>query len=376
MRVSLLAVLALAACSAPPAEMQLLEPPAAGEGVQLVMRATIASGQEVTYCQHYVLPEGGSFDVSRLEHRYSKGSHHMILFTTALKPSQAQPVPFDCGTQALPGTGIVYAVQQPQGQVEYPPSVALKLPGSSVVLVQSHYLNVSPQPVDAEVRVNLYTSRVPVTTEVGNLFFYNNEILVPANGEYTARMHCEIPSDVTMMFATSHMHRRGVGYRSSLSGSTLFTTTQWENVEPKVFNPLMTVRGGQAIDFECDFKSDGRAYVDGPSATDNEMCMFLGSYYPKLDAGTEFCGRGDSGPVHSGTKACGASILCARAATDPVAAKACFIDTCGGSSRAMNRLSSCIFANCVQKCPGAEFDACVMGSCGAPFQTCLDATCN
>ncbi len=56
--------------------------------------------------------------------------------------------------------------------------------------------------------------------------------MVPADQPATARMACNVPADVELVYGMSHMHRRGGGYRAWLDGAALpqpvelFTTTE------------------------------------------------------------------------------------------------------------------------------------------------------
>src|SRR4051794_29704048 len=92
-----LGAMALAACSSEPAgsptekadggappSMQegALEAPPAEQGLQLRLESTLQPGEEIFYCQYYVLPAGKSLDISKFEHRYAGGSHHLLLFAT------------------------------------------------------------------------------------------------------------------------------------------------------------------------------------------------------------------------------------------------------------------------------------------------------
>jgi hypothetical protein len=55
-----------------------------------------------------------------------------------------------------------------------------------------------------------------VTEEAGGLLWYNPFIAVPAVGQATARMACEIPSDVNLRNVVSHAHSRLSDYTARL----------------------------------------------------------------------------------------------------------------------------------------------------------------
>lgn len=391
--VPLLASSLVAACGdapvdpAPDAGAPLLAPPPAGAGRQLAMTVAIAPGQEVEQCQYVIVDE--AIEISRFEHAYTTGSHHLLLYQTALTPAAVPRERFDCTGAPLTElgvSGIAYAAQVPAGELAYPADVALRAAAGSVLLVQTHYLNAGVAALDAEVRLNLWYAPTPAAIEAGTLFFYDWAIVVPAGGTATAHMRCQLPGDVQLLFGMSHMHRRGVGYRAVLepadggAPAELFATTAWEGVEPLRYQPARPAGAGAVIDYRCDFVGEpGRTIIEGPSADANEMCMFIASYYPRLDPATELCAGPGSGPVFTGARTCAETVSCVRAAgADEIAAETCLVDTCAGSSPAAVELMKCINFPCGEACavPGtAACDQCVISTCGEPFGDCQAASC-
>lgn len=367
--------------------VSLLAPPPEGAGLQLQMKATISPGEEITYCQYVVLPEGDGIDVAWFEHAYSPGSHHLLLYTTDLTAADVagDTERFDCDTRdTLTPGGIAYAAQVSEGESAFPDGVAMHFDGEEVVLVQSHYLNTTAAAIDADVRLNLWRATAPVTARAGTLFFYDYAIAVPAHGQFTARMHCEIPEDIHVSYAMSHMHKRGVGYRSWLTGGdldeprSLYETNLWEGVEPTVMTPALPIRKGQAIDFECDFANEGDStIIEGASAKMNEMCMFVGAYWPKMDISVETCARPGSGPVFDGESTCAETVACIQGTGDLVEREECLLDTCAASNVATGALNVCIFQSCREVCPDGEgCSACVAQHCSPEYGACQQATCD
>lgn len=372
-----------------PSADALLDAPPEGAGLQLAMDESLEPGEEATYCQAFVVPEGERYEVARFVHRYSEGSHHLLVFRTnfTLEEAAERSTPYECATInfAYP---VAYAAQASEGEMEFPEGVALFFEPGEVLLVQSHYLNATPAPLEAQVRVNLWKTTAPAEIEAGTLFFYDWAIVVPP-GESTARMHCVIPEDIELVFAMSHMHRRGVAYDSRIvggeapsPGDSLYATTAWEEVQPAQFAPGVSIRAGQAIDYECRYRNDeGRTIIEGPSAIDNEMCMFVGTYFPKLDPEVEACLTPGSGPQFSGTSSCGEAVACAQAATDELEGEQCLVDTCAASSAALSGFGGCMFDHCVEVCGvngsgTEECQSCIAYHCVEEYLACDAATCD
>jgi hypothetical protein len=369
---------------AAPAGDGALPPPAAGQGVQLTMEATIEAGQEIEYCQYLVIDE--DVDVGMFEHRYSPGSHHLLLYLTTLAAEDVvdDAERFDCsGRGDLALGGIAYAAQVPEGTTDFPAGVAMRFRRGQVVLMQTHYLNATDAALDADVRLNLRASSVPVEQEAGTLFFYDYSIVVPPHGKAKAKMRCELGADIEVSFAMSHMHRRGVGYSSRISGKgleqplALYETDRWEGVEPLVLDPPLSARAGQVVEFECDYDNQtADTIIEGPSASKNEMCMFVATYWPRLELADELCMRPGSGPVHDGARSCAETVACVQGTDDEVAQEQCQVQTCAGSSPALGDLNQCIFFHCAEVCPNGDACAgCVAESCTPQYLACQSASC-
>ena len=318
----------------PPVD-ELLAPPAAGEGVQFKMVTELAAGSEVEHCMFVRGPAEGMF-VNHDEVRYSKGSHHVLVYETQYTeiPTQKNDGTavdtsgvFDCSDGATNGwdvTKLVAGSQNADGasMLSLPPGVAMKVRPNAVLLMNAHYVNASSAALSPEVRVNMYTiPEADVKTEGDILFLYNPFIFVGANGEGRARMQCKVHSDLTIQTIQSHMHARGSGYEASVRGEAepFYTNTAWEGVPVKDFGAGLQVKAGSYFDYHCDYKNAGTKDVfQGPRSTD-EMCMLIGSYYPanaltsdcRLNAGDKFPG---ADWVGNGSATCAATMTCVQQA--------------------------------------------------------------
>src|SRR5262249_17004881 len=109
------------------------------------MASTVPAAAETHKCQFVLAPAGKQFVVGA-SHKYTPGSHHLLLFRTDLKTIPAGlDKAGDCYESAAGGymshvRGIVYGSQVPEGKLDYPPAVGLPLESQSVLLMQTHYL--------------------------------------------------------------------------------------------------------------------------------------------------------------------------------------------------------------------------------------------
>jgi hypothetical protein len=233
------------------------------------------------------------------------------------------------------------------------------VPGNAVVLMNTHYLNAAPQPLDTEARITVWpVDPASVSDEAGVLFFYNFWIAVPPHGEAEARMRCPIRRDLTLYDAQSHMHARGVGYDASLlhadgTSQPLYASQSWENVPVTTFAPGQPLPAGSAIDYRCRYHNDEERLVVQGLTTRDEMCMFIGVYWPR-DEVTERCAldadyfTSDFAATHvgHGTTACADSLDCFAAATaDDRGAgfSACIDASCPAQAELLWRAQRCRF---------------------------------
>ena len=326
------AALWLGACGAehdPVKRVMEFDPPAAGMGTQYRMVTSLQAGQEIERCQFFVAPPEG-LSINRDEVRYTPGSHHVLLYLTSYdkiptmdqrgKVHNTQGV-IDCPSGAGADWNIrqvIAGAQSAEGgsMIAFPPDVAIKVPGNAVLLMNTHYLNASPSVLDVDARINLYT--IPpsaVKQEGGMMFYYNPIISVPARSKGSARLRCELMQDITLVNMQSHMHRRGVGYQADHLDAglrkleTLYTNKEWEQVPVLSFDNGngKKLSKGTFLDYRCDYDNpEDRTVVQGQSTTD-EMCMLIGSYYPRHDE-TGFCM--ESTFVGTGTNECFQAYSC------------------------------------------------------------------
>lgn len=411
-----LLVVTLAGCTGSESEETEAEPteilvaPLPGEGIQLRMVSTVAPGEEHERCQFFTVPEGG-LNLNRERVRWGEGSHHVVLFATAYTSVPKSNLlgekvdtsgVFDCTAGVLGSwdiTGFAAAAQTADApDTELPEGVAIRIPAGSVVLMNTHYLNTTSEPLETDTRMNLYSiPDAAVKAEAGFLTFYDPFIRVPAMGSaQSARMSCPVPSDVNLVNVTSHMHRRGVHFEASVLGADgkgkgkLFETDEWADVPTKQWPQGKPIAAGSAIEFHCDFENpESDVVVQGPTTKD-EMCVLLGVYYPRDPALDACSAAGIKNPGHdatwygNGELSCLQAVQCVSGAADEAGFYGCVVDSCPASGPALSALLHCQIdatkdakAPCYEVClsDDAACQSCVLESCGAELGECAAASC-
>jgi hypothetical protein len=359
-----------------------LQKPAADKGIQLAFKTKVAAGKEVHVCHEFVLPGDGALEIARMEHQYPTGGHHVLAYRSKTPPNGVAAEPFDCGNVSGP---LVYETQQETDSTAFPAGVGVKFTKGEVVRLELHFLNTTDTEAEPEAKLNLWFAETKLTTEAGSFFMYDRDIAIPAHGKATTRMHCEIPADISINSLLPHVHTRGTAERIFISGMGLdspkliLTSKGYSDLETRSFKDApIVVKAGQALDYECDYQNDSdQDIVEGPSKVDNEMCMLLGDYYPRLPPEAEWCTMVGSGTVHEGTLSCAEALTCITAAMGDgnFEGQMCFVNVCPGSSKALNDMTNCGFNKCPNACPGPKCGDCVAMKCFSEYGVCQTATC-
>lgn len=375
--------------------------------VEYKMAATVGAGKEIFDCQYVTLPNVTGWMVSG-QHEYTAGSHHLLLYTTDLTsiPAGGDKIQ-DCyeGTGDFMShvRGVLYGGQTPTGSEQFPAGVGLATTPNQVLMFQVHYLNATANDLSANVDVKLtLDSGTDVVHNAGVLFLYDPFIDVPAGAKAQAQMRAIIPQDVTLLFASSHYHARGVGYAAYIDTPTematkpFYTSASWSS--PQIATMSMPIKAGSKLRFECDYdnSSGTQEYFQGPSAQTNEMCMFIGAYWPDMGEIVDY-GYANPGPDMFGTAGasgtnCNDTLTCIQncpadnsggSSVGPVDAspcmQKCMVSSCTTASTPLFPLLECIENSCSSQCAtttGTSCSSCVAASCGAQYSACSAHTCN
>jgi hypothetical protein len=303
--------------------------------------------------------------------------------------------------------GILYGGQTPQGSMELPPNIGLRTAAAGVLIFQVHYLNAGATDLDATVDVNLtIDDGTDVTTQAGTLFYYDPFIDVPAGATAKATTRCLIPSDITLLSASSHYHARGVGYSATIDpGATtlgqqpFYTSNSWNS--PDQAKLSMPIPAGSRLRFECDYDNTmgTQEYFQGQSAQTNEMCMFIGIYYPEMGQLSDFCVQGRD-MFGTGTATCNDSLTCLQncpagmgmgsgagggiggavgAAQISDCQQKCFVDSCPTAGAPLFDFVTCLQSSCSSDCATAgssTCSSCIQQKCAAQYLSCSSQKCN
>lgn len=366
-------------------------------GVQLSLPLQVPASSELEYCKLVMLEEDLNLRVG--EGYYTDGSHHGNVHRTSYHgeiptemvsgepfegdPTQPHPCPEGPGdlwdTRGVIAGGRPLARRGSEDRTTagsprvLPDNTAFRLKKGDVLVVNFHMINTHLEPVDSCFKINL--NHVPdgqVEHELGSFFLYDIHVTLPPASRASARMACPVLSEAKLLTAVSHMHARGVRARATLWDGKpsdpgakplreLYDQSQWAEPPVVAFDEPLALSPGQWIEWSCDYENDEeRAVAQGTASTD-EMCMFIGAYYPR-NFFMEQCADPDTGETQlnginlSDGKLDGPGFLaCLQASPlvfggngddpDRYETLSCFTNTCAAVSPLTQPLLHCLAAN-------------------------------
>lgn len=235
-------------------------------------------GEEAFFCQNIKNPFGQDVEVLESESVMSTGSHHLFVF---YEDSNTDGPVVDCS--GLEFDRAVHSSQSPKNKISYPAGVGRFVGGDEGFRVMAHYLNTGKDPVDAEISVTFqYVPAGTIEFQAAAVFFNNLNIGVSPQSTGEAEKTCDIPYEIKMLDAVSHMHQFGTGFKATTdSGTVLYETDTWDSPEAAKFDPPVVLPAGTQITWTCTYDNPTSQYLTfGESAQTNEMCIFGGVYYP------------------------------------------------------------------------------------------------
>ena len=135
-----------------------------------------------------------------------------------------------------------------------------------------------------------------------------------------------------------------------------------KHVVAKQMEPALALSAGQMIDFRCKYMNNEAHTISQGRTTRDEMCMFVGLYYPK-DMKTELCSMTDdwggrylgANWIGNGTAGGAQTAGCLQAATGASAAHgdfdACVVNACPAISAETSSAARCLASRGLGQCP-------------------------
>jgi hypothetical protein len=292
-RLALVAIpFAFAACSEESGDgNDPLPPPAEGTGFQVSMDLTVPAGEEMWLCKVSRIPSQEYTAVNHVRSVQSAGMHHMDIMALAFAGVDIPEGTHECDVlyrdypQLMDDGLILYAAQQEDQEITLPPGTVASLPGNLLIMQEIHYVNTSPDPVEAFSKINIYEYEEPITNEIWGSAVRDTHLEVPP-GESVQWTRCVMNEDIDLLFLSSHTHALGrkVEVRTfdgANPGEMIYENRDWATPALKDFGQTpLHIPAGQGFEFQCHFRNPGTETVRWGFAAADEMCQIALVYTP------------------------------------------------------------------------------------------------
>jgi hypothetical protein len=253
----------------------------------------VPSNDEVTRCMYVDLPVDRDFYGVGYRATMLPGSHHFNMFYAdpSLDATGSAPknVLTDCNGELkfyLAGS------QWDSVESEFPPGVAVKIPRGSVLVLETHYVNLTDAPIEGRLDV-AFEEGDPATIdkELGLYFNVMTDIRVEPLQRARLSASCAADEGSNVVILTSHMHHHGSTFEINLvddatgQSEPLYLSEDYSHptIDERWDAPIV-IPAGNSLEWACTYQNpyDAMPLVDGDSAVTDEMCIMAAFYWPKV----------------------------------------------------------------------------------------------
>ena len=271
--------------------VEMIAPPADGEGFQLSLDYYVEPYTEVWQCDVYRLETDNVSNVNSVEFQQNEGMHHMTISTTGFVGGQIEPGSYDCNNlyeEQMDSLLMMFGSQgDAQDLLELPEGVVARVPANIDIVHEIHYVNTTDQELDLYSRVNGYTiPEEDVTSGIWGGNVRDEHINIPANATHTEWTRCVMNEDVEVLFLASHMHQLGVEFNISLfdgteSGEVFYTNDDWHNPKIIKYDTPISVPAGSGFEYSCTWTNPNDFPINYGLTSDDEMCNLTYVHTPE-----------------------------------------------------------------------------------------------
>jgi hypothetical protein len=291
-------LLLAAACSstdeAEPVDMRIDVPDAPANGLQWVTPDMVIPAFEEKLMCFFDTYEGPEVGVEEFNGYQSTGGHHVVVngtTTSALDFADGELV--DCTDSEmididplLVGGELGSDENDNKTTLVLPDGMGAKLKSGQRIIIQSHYLNYTDEPILVRDVAQFFTVEPDaVETWIAPFVHIQTEHPIQPGEEKTLSFSCTFEQDLNILFVGGHMHEYGsafaVDWNKAEGVERVYDIPEWEawmrdappydEYQPGAF----MVTAGDSFTTTCDWHNTSDAVVDFPS----EMCATFGMAY-------------------------------------------------------------------------------------------------
>jgi hypothetical protein len=239
---------------------------------------TLAPGEEKRYlCDSVHTPADAETVVTKIAPAYGAGTHHLVVWQ-ALLPSPEGV--FDCPKLAEDTWFPVYVGGVGSNALSAPAGSGFHFPADSQLVLQSHLLDATADPITSHASLTLTTSGDKSLVPAGAYGFDNRTIALPAHSkDQSVTMTCAFPKKTHVFAVFGHMHSRGKHFKvvkgSSIDSASVIYDGDYNYDDQKIAPVDFDLAPGDAATTSCTYDNPSDGSVNyGQSVTD-EMCSVV-----------------------------------------------------------------------------------------------------
>jgi len=245
------------------------------------------AGSEILQCHTFQLPNDEPIDVNRVRFIFGAGSHHVHIYrSTTPRPEGVADCP---GGVPWPDWEMVVGAQTKPLDWKLPSGLSVPFAAHQQLLVQVHWLNVTPEPLHGRIKLR-FSVATEAGTPVGTLFGVNERVAVGPHERQVLTQECPLPEDAHILAMMGHFHGLGRGYDASLvapDGTTtsVYTAADESTLVLSTFDPPLQAPPGASLSFSCEYVNTREIPATwGANTASEEHCNVVAYYYPANDS--------------------------------------------------------------------------------------------
>ncbi|MGK3995058.1 hypothetical protein [Sorangium sp. So ce1024] len=255
---------------------------------------TVQPGEDKTICSYVRADNEDAADIAAFLAQQPRGGHHIIVYAVD-HPIDSEP--HVCTQGGQPGWDTLLVSQQEREEIRFPAGVGYRIGRHQQFVVETHYINASPEPVDVSSRFGVvYAAPGSVRERAATYYFGTMNIDVPPRGRATSAGSCAppVPMNVRTMFG--HQHHLGTELAVQLvpgdggAPRDIYRSTNWADAPVATFDEGLLVGPSDRLLVDCSWENHGDSRARFPT----EMCFAIGYYWPADMSFT--CASGGGGP--------------------------------------------------------------------------------
>jgi hypothetical protein len=264
-------------------------PPAAGPNETRIFGPLvkgIAPGADITWCSYIKSPFDTEVDVLNSRGYQSHSGHHALLMDVPGSESRLG-VSHECNDDDMTNARFLAGGSDGAAKFKIPEGIAFRLPKSSVLMVQSHWINTGSTPVDGQSVFNIATAKPSAARQPAQLFAtYTAKVSLPPKAKTHVVTECTFPKDLDFFALGGHAHEWGshikITHKHGDEAKTLYDM-DWEPAfqsDPPLnyyeTKAPLRIAKGDTLRLECDYGNTTGEEIHFP----REMCVLEGFYFP------------------------------------------------------------------------------------------------